>query len=151
MTTGTKIEETLVSARTRLLRNLDEGTNCPCCGQWAQRYKRNMQASIAVPLILIHRAARRSSDGYIDVRPLAMRGGDYAKALWWGLIAKHPTQQSHFRVTEEGERFITMATSVPKYVVVYNNEVVGKSNQRIDIKTALGKKFDYAKLMRGDA
>lgn len=144
-------EESLLSARTRLARNLDEGMRCPCCGQWAQRYKRRMGASIAVPLVRMYRnAARGAVNGWLDVRPMGLRGGDYAKALYWNLIEAHPEGSAGmFRLTDKGRAFVEGKETIPEYVVVYDGKPTGEVGPKlIDIKAALGKRFSRDALLK---
>jgi hypothetical protein len=51
-------------ARQKLQARLDDGTTCPCCGQFAKRYKRKLNSSMAAALCWMWTHAR---DAWIEV------------------------------------------------------------------------------------
>jgi hypothetical protein len=75
----------------------------------------------------------------------------------WNLIAsvggnradgcKH---NGHWRITERGEQFVKQQILVPSHVYLYNGKFQGYSQESTSILQALGKKFNYNELMRGD-
>jgi hypothetical protein len=156
-------EESLRSAKARLAQNLDDGMACPCCAQFAKRYRRGMTAEMTRALFaLFHAAEGVMHDEWVDVRKMKnVRGGDYAKLRYFGLIeAKHDPEKARergtrtsglWRVTKLGRDFIDARARVPSFVVVYDGNVVEKSSTGIDVRDALGKRFSYEKLMRGSS
>ena len=145
-------------AQAELFDKLDEGTTCPCCQQYAKRYKRKLNSSMAAALCWMWAHAR---DAWIEV-PLAapswvLKAREYPKLAWWGLIEEKPRQEGSrartsgvWRVTPLGAEFVRGCSDVPRYAFVYNGEVQDFTETTTDIRSALGDKFDYAELMGFD-
>ncbi len=145
-------------ARQKLQARLDEGVTCPCCKQYAKRYKRKLNSSMAAALCWMWAHAR---DAWIEV-PLAapswvLKAREYPKLAWWGLIEEKPRQQGSkartsgvWRVTPLGADFVRGCSDVPRYAFVYNGEVQDFTETTTDIRHALGDRFDYAELMGFD-
>jgi hypothetical protein len=148
--------KTLAQARAEVRDGKDEGVICPCCDQRAQRYRRTLYAGMARSLVLIYQAQQKRI-GWVDVKEIDVRGGDYAKLAYWGLVKQRELHDvdgdvrssAHWRVTAEGELFVRGKLSVPRQVLVYNGKCEGyvDSSDRVDIRQALGKKFSYTELM----
>jgi len=144
--------ETIDEARAVLRANIDKGMKCPCCTQMVKMYRRPMSAGMAVALIAIHRAA--PAGAWVDVKTIDVRGGDYAKLRYWGLLEMYPQTPDQatrhaglWRVTDKGRLFVTGALSVPKYARVFDERPKGLVGSPVDIKQALGTKFNYQELM----
>ena len=143
----------LEDAREMVTDNLDAGISCPCCGQYARRYRRKMRSEIAYFLLWLVKKSRQNPDEWIDVRGIDVRGGDYAKASHWGLAFQRPNSDKSKRTSGLwmpsllGEQFVDHKVKIPSHVYLYNHEVVGWSDESISIVDALGCKFDYEELM----
>lgn len=77
-------------------------------------------------------------------------------ARFWGLIETFDAANSGgapagaHKLTDLGKRFVQGVEYLPAYVDVYNNELVKEPyGPQRDIKTALGKKFNYDDMMKG--
>jgi hypothetical protein len=162
---------TLRQAQRVLADNLDHGTVCRCCGQYAKRYRRKLTSGLAYALIYINRGV---VDGgpwmrgdWIHVENLfkagphhglpAPRGGDYAKLRFWGLLEKKAVRRDDgssrgglWKVTAKGRNFLNHLSVEPSYAVVYNGICEGLGGKTINIEQALGRKFNYQELMRGE-
>jgi hypothetical protein len=147
-------QTTLKQIKDFLHAHIDEGCKCPACGQEVKKYRRALNAQMAWFLIALFRAPKR--DGWVDIRTLDVRGGDYAKTLYWGLVELRgnidPTRRTSglWRLTQKGLLFVHDQVRVPRHALVYNGRCLGFSNQDIGIRQALGQKFDYQRLMCGD-
>lgn len=157
-------------------RLLDEGIRCPCCAQFAKRYKRKLNVGIARWLIALERLHRTGLE-WVHIawiaavvggeQPAVARklpigaspigSGDYAKARYWKLIEDRPSDDSakkdsgFWRITEKGRAFVVGGLRVPERVILYNNELQGFDGSPITIQEALGQKFDYSELMEASA
>ena len=84
----TKEDEALHAIRERLRENLDEGVTCPCCGQYAKRYKRKLNSSMAAALCWLW---THSGYAWCDVPSQApswvLKAREYPKLAWWGLLS----------------------------------------------------------------
>jgi len=149
--------DTLAVARDGVEEDLEEGSYCPCCGQFCKLYRRTINAAMARALINLVRIWE-ANPRWINIHEMKLvqgrrAGGDFAKLRWWGLIeAKENEDESKkdsgmWRPTEAGREFVYLQLTVPKYVLVYNNQVRSSGPEKIDIKDSLKAKFNYAELM----
>jgi len=151
----------LDDARAELQSKLDEGTICPCCRQFARRYRRKMNSGMAVALCWIVREFREKPR-WIDMATEAPRrvlesGGQYGALVHWNLIEPAPRTANSgrpvsrssgpFQPTAAGVAFATARISVPRYVLLYNNKAEDFSDEMTTIADALGDHFDYYELM----
>lgn len=161
---------TLDEARAWLQANLREGETCPCCGQFAKIYKRPLNASMALALILMEKRFRTDdswlhvpsflADGNLSPKMKAAIRGDWAKLKYWGLLEESPLERpdgsdraGFYKITNLGRDFVGARVSVAKYVFLYNQTLLGLSDGNYApaeltwIVDALGEKFNYAELM----
>jgi len=106
-------------------------------------------------LILMVKESAVSGD-MIDIKKLDVRGGDYAKLRYWGLIKqlrnteeRSGTRSGLWRVTDIGVAFANNESSVTGIAIVYNDECERLTGDQVTIVGALGKKFSYEELMSG--
>ncbi len=141
--------KTLERAKQELRERLDGGTTCPCCGQFAKRYRRKIYSSMVRVLV---QAYRKRPEWIHDSQ--YRKCGDLAKLRYWGLLEERGEEGDQtpssgwWRITPLGEMFVTNQTRVPKYVYLYNAEVEGFSLEEISVVEAVGDKFDFWELMR---
>lgn len=132
------------------------GVSCPCCGRHTQVYRRRLPADAARFVVLLVHLWQRTPTArreWIDIRHFEVRGGDYAKAVHWGLAElKENTFDPEkkncglWKPTQRGIDFVNGAR-VPSHVFLYLNEVVGHSDSFVGVREALGEKFNYEELM----
>ena len=152
-------QSALEVARAELMEQLDEGVTCPCCGQFAKRYKRKLNSSMAAALCWMWGHSR---DKWINVPETApawiLKAREYPKLAWWGLIEERPKEGNQkgrtsgvWRVTEKGADFARGCTDVSMYAFVYNGEVQDFTETTTHIRRALTDRFDYDELMGFDS
>lgn len=148
--------ETIAEAKKHLRYNFQEGTDCPCCGQFVKSYRRSISGAMAYGLLLVYKE-QRESDSWVDTTELFQQRmfADFAKLRFWNLIEKLEGKREDgskrigiWRLTNEGKAFVTEYIEVPKYALVYNNTKIGQDGEYVSIKDCLGKKFDYAEIMQ---
>jgi len=160
--------QTLEDAKRWLRARWEEGADCPCCGQFVKLYKRKLNGSMAYALILIYRYFEPNYHGwlhvpsYLNEAPIpaevsAAIRGDWAKLRFWDLLIEDTRTRDDgsrragfWRITEHGRLFVRGLVRVPKYVYLYNKKVVQRRSPdgtSINIKEALGDKFNYSELM----
>lgn len=152
--------ETLQEARERVAAALDEGIRCPCCIQFAKRYRRKLGSGMARWLIALYLAG--AHDAWVHVSEAGammkrggstVRTGDYAKLRYWGLVTPSPKREDGksssglWRLTERGIAFVRGQLEVRRCAVVYANELQGFEGPLINIRVALGDEFNYDDLM----
>lgn len=148
---------TIQQAKDWLRKRLKEGADCPVCNQRVQMYRRKINSGMARALIQIYRHAGTEWTRVQDI-PDAPRGGDYGKLRFWGLLeprgddAEDGNSAGYWRITDAGEAFVLGRLNVPSHVGTYNNRGYQLNDDEftnIDIRAALGNKFDYDELLRG--
>ena len=153
--------DTLARAKQYVDDNIHEGVICPCCGQTAHLYRRALNAGMARALILLHRACPDAPyDQQWLYKPDVLRGvgaaaRDESLLRFWGLLEDSQERRADggkagwWRVTNDGHSFARGNLRVPRYVTVYNGQSHGLEGPDIDVRDALGHRFNYDDLMRG--
>lgn len=145
---------TMKKAKEYLRANYEQGTECPCCGQFVKRYRRTITASMAHSLIVfseseigewVHAQKFFHSKGYMYAG-----GGDFPKLRHWDLIEKKQGKgddgnpsNGMYRITAGGRLFVDGETRISKHVFLYNQKILRRSEETVSIQEALGNKFDY--------
>jgi len=147
-------DETLDEARARLFAHINEGMICPCCGQFAKRYKRAFNSGQAISLINIYKTGMRSNFEWVYIPNLSAKSREEGKIAYWGLLQEKDEERDDggragwWRVTPRGEHFVTNRLRIPKYVYVYNGECLGfDDTEMVTIRDCLGDDFDLGTLM----
>lgn len=156
---------TLAQAQQVLKDHAVEGAVCPCCRQLVKLYTREITSSMAYVLILLHRHFEKAPDyihvpNYLsDMTKLGsmIRGGDFAKLRYWGLLEEMPDAKrkdgskraGFYRMPEKGHQFAKGEIKVPKTVFLYNDTFLGFGPGDTSIHECLGKDFNYDDLMAG--
>jgi hypothetical protein len=148
---------TVITARAHLQEHLEEGTTCPVCDQYARQYCRNLSSAMAGCLIWL--VQRWNANGHRWISPMRKAPRrfitSYSLAKHWGLIHERPNDNPEvgrsglWKPTKLGRKFALNQVKVPKYVYLYNNEVLDFSEERINIFEALSTHFNYEELMQG--
>jgi hypothetical protein len=150
---------TLREARDRLRELVDEGHACPCCAQFAKKYKRKLPSASAKVLIAVYR--ENGHGEYVFLPDLldrmtgtAHQGGYGTLSHHWGLLEQMPGARPDgskrvgwWRLTDLGKRFVLREVRVPQYANIYADRCLGFHGNRITIEDALGTKFNYRELM----
>lgn len=129
-----------------------DGVTCPVCGRLVKEYHRKLHAEMASFLIGLVRK-HKAEGGFIHVRELNPKNTrkastDASYLQHWALVVKGDA--GYYKPTEDGIDFALGLLTMPKYVHLVNNEVVGWSEEQIDIRSALEDKFNYDELMGRD-
>lgn len=143
-------DQLLSEARAEVFARIDEGSACPCCDQHVKVYARPLYNVMGAWLIW---AARCGETVHVREGP-AVRGGDFAKLVHWGLMeAVGGARTGRWDVTHLGHAFVAGEIKVPSHVYLYNGRIWrrsgddGFSSKLVSILDVLGTKFDYAELM----
>lgn len=133
--------------RTNVQTGIDDGVTCPCCGQFAKVYKRQITGSAAAALIRLYHEAQLDfahAPSIVGGRV----GGEFARMAYWNLIEPDADKHSGlWRVTDRGLDFITKTATVARYAHIYDGTLQGFSGPQVSIVDSLGVKFDYRELM----
>lgn len=129
------------------------GTECPCCGQYARRYRRKLNSNMAASLIRAHVAA--GDHWFHAPTVLGRNDGELAKLRYWGIVEEERKlrpdggRAGWWRITLSGKLFVKGMTRVPAHVLIYDGRLLklDESSGRVNIYMALGDKFSYRELM----
>ena len=151
----------LAEAKSKLMDEAQVGTHCPCCGKFVKVYHRKFNSGMAVMMCYLYGPFRRSPHEWLDVGHYLiskhhMWPSDYGKLVWWGMLEKNEDavpingakSAGLFRMTEAGRAFAEGKLRVPSHAHEYMSDVQSFDGDPIDIRQALGRKFDYRELMR---
>jgi hypothetical protein len=146
-------QDTRLSEAQEWLRGeVDRGAKCPCCTQYARVYRRKITASQAAALIRFWRTYGTAWGHLATVD----KSREASKLSYWKLIEQESQRREDggrsgwWRITVEGLRFIRNQETVPKYIRIYNDRLLGvDAVQRVSISDVLGTRFDYDELMGG--
>jgi len=151
--------ETVAQATEWLEARLDDGADCPCCGQVAKVYRRKLNAEKVRVLAWLAFVSSPSS-AFVHLSATApawvlAAGGEVAKLRHWGLAEQAPNDNpktrtsGHWRVTARGLAFLNGAQA-PAHVLLFNNRVVGFAETTTTAaESAQSGGFDYRALMEG--
>lgn len=156
----------LAEARAWLHDRLDDGAQCPCCDQHAQRYYRTLNSGICRWLLALVSLSPEVSPCWVSTKSViqhaaARRGfgsslgsGEAPSLLpFWELIECRPNEdpdKKHsgvWRPTQKGYDFAHDRVKVPRRAVVYNNVLDRLEGNMVGIRECLGKRFSYDELM----
>lgn len=133
--------------------HLDEGVECPVCNRKAKVYRYSISSSMAQALITIV----KSKDEWVHIPSLELAQSKPAAATsrlrHWNLIEEKPLRRGdggragYWKATNLGISFANNQSAVQKYAHIFNNEVITKTGDYIQIEDALDNSFDYNELM----
>lgn len=157
----------LHEAKEWLRERVGKGAHCPCCTQYTRVYKRTITGNMAASLIALYREHLQRGDFtcYIHFesqikgqpRYRHLRGGDYAKLRYWGLIEPGPSNDMAalpetksaglWRITDNGAWFVRGITTAPKYAHEFDARCLKLSGPERGVRECLGVRFNYSELM----
>jgi hypothetical protein len=128
---------------------------CECCGRMAKIYRRKIHYALARQLIRMYKMG--GDKEYIHVTALIMPSvagpADFTNARYWGLIepAYHVPDEKKssgkWRLTQKGVDFVQNKITLPEYANIFDGHLRELEGEQINIKDALGTKFNYLEMM----
>lgn len=156
------LSTTIAEARKIVEQNRsDAGCPCPVCDQLVAVYRRTITATMLTALGVFYQHGIKNGEQFLHFprftrtsHVVAGQGGDWAKLTFWELIArKEETREDGSnrngwaRITQDGVDFIERRLRVPRYIFVYNNQLVGiDTTELVGVDDLIGKKFRYDEL-----
>lgn len=157
---GTDLE----GARLFVQQNLRDGVTCPACGQLCKIYKRKINSTMALALVLIYQYFKTHPRAdWLHVAAFLVKvkhdssiaGGDVVKLRYWGLLERAAGERpdgsdriGRYKITDLGKQFVEGRVAVPMHVYLYNQSLLRLSEEMTTIRDALGQKFKYDELMK---
>lgn len=152
------LDEAKALLKKELREELEKGSECPVCTQFAKMYKRSLYASVAYDLMRLYYKCKYE-DKYYHIGEFSARkssgGGDFAKLLYWELVEEMPKDpddtttrtSGYWKITDRGIDFVDGNLTITSHVKLYDGKSFGFVGDQISIQDALGDKFDYAEIM----
>jgi hypothetical protein len=157
--TGVTAEE----AKAFVQQHIQDGVACPTCGQLCKVYRRKLNSTMALALVLIYQFFKTHPQAeWLHVaaflvkvkRDSSIAGGDVVKLRYWGLLERATGERDdgsdrvgRYRITEVGKQFVEGKIAVPRYVYLYNQLLLRLSEEMTTMREALGDRFKYDELM----
>lgn len=148
-----------------LIAGLDKKVFCPTCSQLVHRYRRPLTSSQVKALINLYRLDLKEP-GYHHLDELQKgisRNGsnDVSKMRFYGLtVQRDQTEEEKasgkkrtsgmWAITEKGRAFVRNQLTVPKYIWIYDNHVLGFDGESVTIGQLFKNFFNYRELMGED-
>lgn len=137
-------------------KNYDKGFICDCCGSFCKRYTRTFNANMAVCLILLYRF---NMNGFVKVEDFLIKNGqkrygDFSYLVHYGFLEKQKgkredgsNRNGYYKLTGRAIMFVEGKIKAREKFMILNNKFEGFAGEEIDIRKALGKKFNFDELM----
>jgi hypothetical protein len=166
------VEKARLELREQFREKLDNGSNCPCCGRWAKRYRRHVNATMAGALCTMVALQRAGEGEWLRAEKIGQTlranmhfaavsypHGEIGKLAFlpWGLVEARPHEQGkkkhsgQWRATARGEAFVEGKLGIPRYLWVYDNHVDAQSEEQMFIHQAFKQSFNYQELLKRSA
>jgi hypothetical protein len=150
VTRAPSLELSLRQAKDWLRDRVDDGDRCPCCGQFAKVYRRQIHSTMARALIKVYTVSEPGE--FVHLARIAGPACEGGKARYWGLVEEESSvvtegRSGYWRLTQLGRAFVQGRSSVPQYAFIYDSRCLRTGGPLVTIHHCLGKKFDYAELM----
>lgn len=156
---------TLAQAQEVLKEHAVDGAICPACRQLVKMAPKALSPNLGYTLLVLYRHFVKESTwlhvadylGEMVKMGSAVKGSDYTKLCWWGLLEEMPEdlrkkekkKPGFYRMTEKGLAFAKGERKLPQEVFLYNDQVRGYSPQDTTIQEVLGSTYNYEDLLAG--
>ena len=143
------LDLTIEEAKIILRRRVDDGTKCPCCDQFVKRYKRKLNAGMAITLYRIY---KHHKENYVNVKDFLRKekytnSHDWTLLKHWGMLETNLSGE--WKITQNGKDWLTIEDAKTySHIFIYNSKLQGFHNGKTTFKLALSDKFDYKELMQ---
>lgn len=148
------LEEAAAILKADVKSKLLEGSECPTCTQFAKLYPVKVPAVAVKDLIRLYNLVNGEAWEYQHVNEFAnLASRSFAKLAFWELIEAEANEDTAKRtsgmwcLTSLGKQFVEQSVKIPNRAYIYDSQRRAYSKDLVDIKTALGNKFNYEELM----
>lgn len=133
-----------------------KGFKCVHCGSFVKEYCRSFNANMCLALIMMY---KQKMNTFIKVEDELIKGGykrcgDFSYCRFYGFIeplkekrADGSARNGYYRLTAIGRLFVEGKVLAFEKFKILHNTFTGFEGKEIDIRTALGIKFNYDDLM----
>lgn len=133
--------------------------SCPCCGRYAQIYKRKISHSMVLSMAKCYCIQRQEDNDFIQFKrftPGAANG--FHDLKYFGLIEakmhdkdneQNKRTSGYWRVTTRGINFLQGILSIEKYAYIFDDTLLRVSDKCVTVHECLETGFNYKELMEG--
>ena len=137
-------------------KDYDKGFICDCCGAYCKRYTRSFNGNMAMALVLLYKF---NMNGFVKVEDFLIKNGqkrcgDFSYLVHYRFLEKQSGKRDdgskrngYYRLTALGIMFVEGKIKASEKFLILNNKFEGFAGEEIDIRKALGKKFNFDELM----
>lgn len=138
------------------MNDISKGYKCYHCGSFVKEYTRSFNANMSLALICLYKHGKGK---FVKVEDMLIehgykRCGDFSYCKYYGLIEPlkekrqdGSSRNGFYRLTAYGCLFVEGKVKVVSKFKILHNACTGFEGEEIDIKQALGKRFDFNILM----
>lgn len=143
---------TLEDAKKETFDKAEQGITCPCCEQYVKIYTRKLNTAMALYLIRLYNLGE-GSHHVSTIKGESTGSGDFSKLKYYEFIEEETNEDTSkrtsgmWKITSQGKKFALNQLKVYSHFKLYNGELLGFLGDMINIKEALGEKFNYIELM----
>jgi len=146
--------EVIADLRAEVARRLQPhrpGKPCRICDQRIHLQLRKLHSGMAYAAVRLYLHDQEQPGEFMDYRDHKARGEsrNHPYLRYWRMIERDPERRGWWRIRRRGRLWVEERISVPRAMWYYNRECYGFVEERIDIREALGDKFNLDELLAG--
>lgn len=147
--------DTLQEARRLVADKKDDGIECPCCRQFAKRYRRRLNKGMVLALAWIYQMGSPEREWVFlpDAPRHVMRNREHGRLAAWGFIEAKPNadptkkDSGYWRITENGSQFIEGRRLALSHCYFFGGEAPELDHAEYLHVSDVVRGFDYRELM----
>lgn len=128
---------TIAEGKKFLRDNWDQGCICPCCGEHVAQRKESLSKGLVDTLIRFYFMLHKSCAVSLHLQKQAdftkNQYNNFQKLKYFGFVENVPSKSGWWMLTQLGIDFISGLTYVPKFVMVFRNRTISKSDDLTNI------------------
>lgn len=134
---------------------MKQGIECPCCRQFCKIYARKFNSNMAMFLCSLVREYYAAGAKPVHYSKCKFRGRDYPYIAGWELAGTSTANSGQKRTSgfwypsQKGVDFVKGQITIPSHALYFNQQLVGFSDDQINIRQAFSTPFTYQQLMEG--
>lgn len=144
--TGT---DTLDHARAYVDERDEDGVVCPCCTRYVKVYRRTLNSTIVRGLLWLVEESGQDL-AWVDTGEgpkFVTSTRQLPTARHWNLVEGHPDGGRLWRPTLQGVAFAAGNLRTNQAAYILDNVAIDFSDELVDVRAALGTKYDYDEVM----
>jgi hypothetical protein len=141
----------LAEARTSFLLEMEteREATCPCCLRKGHYWKKAMVSTAARDLIRLVELFEKAGGAPVHIDEFTQQRSNFYELAKWDFVARAPNDDpkkvssGFWLPTQSGIDFAENRAQVDKYIITYDNILIGTEGPKVSIVDVLGKKYNY--------